>query len=56
MTTVTFSTNLAAADDIVAAIDTVLADYRTVLDTPEHIVLLSAVKYAMKNAADEARS
>lgn len=53
---VTFSTNLTAADDIVSALDTVLADFRNVLDPPEHIVLLSAVKHAMKNAADEARS
>lgn len=52
---VTFSTNLAAADDIVSALDKVLADYRGALDPPEHIVLLSAVKCAMKNAADEAR-
>lgn len=52
---VTFTTNLSAADEIVAALDSVLADYRNILDPPEHIVLLSAVKHAMKNAADEVR-
>lgn len=54
ITTVTFETNLAAADEIVEALTTVLAEHNE-LDPPDHIVLLSALRSALRNAAEDAR-
>lgn len=52
---VTFTTNLPCADQLVAALDLVLAPHTHQLDPPDHMVLLSALRSSLANAANDAR-